>query len=342
MSFTFQPGAVAVIIAAKNAEATIGRAVSSALADSAVGEVVVVDDGSTDHTAAAARQAGDGASRLQVLHLPRNLGPAAARNRAIQMSQAPYVTVLDADDYFLPGRMARLFAQMEGCDFIADDLLRVVEGRELAPPRTLMGQGAIQPRDLTLEAFALANVSRRGRSRQELGFLKPVMRRSFLQQQALRYDETLRLGEDFVLYAQALARGARFRLVEACGYVAVERAGSISGSHGTAELAALLDACEALGCEPGLSPADRNALAAHRRHVRSKLHHRRVLDAKRRSGLASALGVLVSDLSGAAHVLKQTVADRLDRLRPSDDAGPGAEAEEIKLYNWNASQHSSL
>jgi succinoglycan biosynthesis protein ExoU len=315
MGVARHPGMVGVIIAARNAQATIARAVQSALADPAVGEVVVVDDGSTDNTAAAARSANDGSDRMQVLHMPHNLGPAAARNRAIAVSSTPYLAVLDADDYILPGRMGRLLAQMEDHDFVADDLLRVVEGREDSPPSRLLGDSIALPRDLSLAEFAMANISRRGRNRQEMGFLKPLIRRAFLQAHGLAYDETLRLGEDFVLYAQALARGARFRLVEACGYVAVERADSISSAHGPAELAALLKASEALAREPGLSQADRRGLAMHRRHVRSKLHHRHVLDVRRGAGLAHALGVLATDPGGALYVLSQTLADRLDRAR---------------------------
>jgi len=308
------PGVVAVIIAAKNARSTIARAVRSALAEIAVGEVVVVDDGSTDDTAAVARAADDGSGRLQVLHLPRNLGPAAARNRAIRASTAPYLTVLDADDYWLPGRLACLLAEMKDHDFVADDLFRVCEGHEEESSKPLIGDGMSLPRNLTLAEFALGNVSRRGRSRQELGFLKPLIRRSFLQGQHLAYDETLRLGEDFVLYAQALARGARFRIIPACGYIAVERQQSISGSHGAAELAALAKACRTLACEPGLTPKDRAALAAHRRHVRFKLHFHRVLQVRRRRGMAPAVVAMVADPLGAAYVLSEAIAARLQRM----------------------------
>ncbi|HEY4032067.1 MAG TPA: glycosyltransferase family 2 protein [Caulobacteraceae bacterium] len=315
MGAAAHPGVVCVIIAAKNARATIARAVSSALAEVAVGEVVVVDDGSTDDTAALARSVDDGTDRLQVLHLPRNLGPAAARNRGIRASSAPYITVLDADDYWLPGRLQTLLAEMKDHDFVADDLLRVVEGREDEPPATLTGGALTLPADISLADFALANVSRKGRDRQELGFLKPVMRRAFLQDHNLAYDETLRLGEDYVLYAQALARGARFRLIPACGYVAVERAASISGSHGAAELGPYAKASRALLDEPGLSPKERAALAGHARQVRSKLHFQKVLAVRRRRGMAPALGVMIGDPLGAAYVLSQALAARLARWR---------------------------
>jgi succinoglycan biosynthesis protein ExoU len=309
------PGVVCVIIAARNARATVARAVGSALAERAVGEVVVVDDGSTDDTAAVARSADDGSGRLQVLHLPHNLGPAAARNRGVKASSAPYITVLDADDYWLPGRLAVLLSEIKDHDFVADDLLRVAEGREGVTPTTLLDRALRLPADLSLAQFVLGNVSRRGRDRQELGFLKPLVRRAFLQEHHLAYDESLRLGEDFVLYAQALARGARFRLVPAAGYVAVERPASISGSHGAAELAALAKASRSLLQERGLTVKDRAALAAHGRHVRFKLHFHRVLAVRRRRGMAPALGVMIADPLGAAYVLSQALSARLARLR---------------------------
>jgi succinoglycan biosynthesis protein ExoU len=315
MSVGQHPGTVCAIITARNARRTIGRAVRSALAETAVGEVVVVDDGSADDTAAVARAADDGSGRMQVLHLPHNLGPAAARNRAIAASSSPYLAVLDADDYWEPGRVARLLLQIRDHDFVADDLLRVVEGREDEPPVTLMGDAAHLRGDLDLATFALANISKRGRDRQELGFLKPLMRRAFLQRTGLRYDETVRLGEDFILYATALARGARFRLAPPCGYVAVDRPGSLSASHGAADLAALLTACQTLAQEPGLSARDRHALAAHRRHLRSRLHFRRVLDVRRSRGMATALSVMAADPAAALYVLSEALAARINRFR---------------------------
>jgi succinoglycan biosynthesis protein ExoU len=136
--------------------------------------------------------------------------------------------------------------------------------------------------------FVEANISRPGRPRGELGFLKPVMRRAFLERHALGYDERLRLGEDFDLYARMLLAGARFRLVATCGYLAIERPDSLSAQHSAADLAALVGADDRMLARP-LRGDDRAILALHRGQCAQRWHHRHFLDAKRRSGLVRAL-----------------------------------------------------
>jgi succinoglycan biosynthesis protein ExoU len=91
---------ICVIIAARDAAATVGRAIRSALAEPEVAEVLLVDDGSRDRTADEALAADDGTGRLLVLSLDRNRGPAFARNHAIARSTAPLLSILDADDFF--------------------------------------------------------------------------------------------------------------------------------------------------------------------------------------------------------------------------------------------------
>ncbi len=89
-----------VIIAAYNAERTVAAAVRAALAQT-VGdlEVIVVDDGSQDRTAAVVQQLGD--PRVQLLSQV-NKGPAVARNLAIGESHGTYLSFLDSDDLWLP------------------------------------------------------------------------------------------------------------------------------------------------------------------------------------------------------------------------------------------------
>jgi succinoglycan biosynthesis protein ExoU len=306
---------VGVIIPAHNAEATIARAVISALGEPECREVVVVVDGATDDTVEAARAADDGSGRLKVIALAQSGGPAAARNLALAESRAPWVCPLDSDDYFLPGRLGRMRAETGYCDFVADDLLRVMEDRTNCAPHPMIGDRIKLPTCLSFEMFVLANISRAGLPRAELGFLKPLMRRSFLESHHLAYDPALRLGEDFVLYATALALGAKFKILPPCGYVAVERASSISGSHGAAELRALVGASRRM---EGLHLAadERKALREHRAHVADKLALREFLDAKRAAGLRGAAAVLAKRPAAAPYIVTTIASDVIRRAAP--------------------------
>jgi succinoglycan biosynthesis protein ExoU len=315
---------VAVIIPAHNAQSTIERAVSSALHEPQAAEVIVVADGATDGTAAAARRADDDTGRLMVIELPRSGGPAAARNLALAASKAPWVCPLDSDDYFLPGRLARMRAETGYCDFVADDLLRVVEGHLDAPPHPMIGERLNLPCCLSFEDFVRANISRPHLPRAELGFLKPLIRRGFLQTHGLAYDQSLRLGEDFVLYARALALGAKFKILPPCGYVAVERAASISGSHGAAELRALVQASREMESLQ-LTPDECAALREHRAHVSAKLALREFLDAKRQAGLIGAAAVLARAPAAAPYVMA-TVASDVWKRRSLRNPHPPAQA----------------
>jgi succinoglycan biosynthesis protein ExoU len=311
---------VCVIVAAYNGERTIGRAVASALREPEVREVVVVDDASTDATSARAAGADDGSGRLAILRHDRNRGPAAARNLALRSSSADLVAVLDADDFVVPGRFARLLA-MSDWDMIADNIAFLPESRAAEFAFTELRDFPANGRLMELDTFVAGNIPRHGVMRGELGFLKPLMRRDFLVRNGLDYDEGLRLGEDFILYCQALAAGARFRLTDQCGYVAVERMHSLSGRHRTADLAALAGAHERLLGLAGLPADDRALVERHLGHVRRKLHHRDFLDRKHSSGLPRA----VTDYAGRPATLwriAQDVArDKLRRRRGYDGAG---------------------
>ncbi|NBO18943.1 MAG: glycosyltransferase family 2 protein [Proteobacteria bacterium] len=254
---------ICIIIAAYNASATIARAVHSALAEPEVAEIVVVDDASSDDTPAAARACDDGSGRLKVLTQSKNAGPSAARNRAIAESSAPWLAVLDADDFFLPGRMRGLLSFADGADMVADNMWQVAEQDVNGPRRSLLSPAPSQSRAVGFSEFVRSNVSRPGRQRAELGFIKPLMRRAFLDAHNIRYQEHMRLGEDFELYARALALGARLLLVPAQGYVSVVRENSLSGRHSETDLKHLRDCDEALLANLPLPQQDRAALRAH-------------------------------------------------------------------------------
>ena len=97
---------VSVIIPVRNGEAFVAEAVRSALNQAGVvTEVVVVNDGSTDRTGAVL--AGIGSPALRVIELDRSGGGAAARNLAVAEARAELIAFLDADDLFLPRKLAQ-------------------------------------------------------------------------------------------------------------------------------------------------------------------------------------------------------------------------------------------
>lgn len=282
---------VSVVIAAHNAANTIQRAVDSVLAQPQTAEVIVVDDASTDDTAARARAADDGSRRVKVLSLPVNAGPSAARNHAIGESKAPWIAILDADDYFLPGRLEKLLAFAAGADFIADDPLQEEESAAERRRKSLLNlHPATPPRQIGFSEFVLSNISDPARPRGELGFLKPLMRRDFLEAHGLRYQERLRLGEDYEFYARALAHGARFLLVPPQGYVAVMRPDSLSGRHTEADLRNLRDCDRALEGLAGLTAGDKTALRRHYLSVDCRLQWRLLINAVKERDAGAALG----------------------------------------------------
>lgn len=304
------PETVCVIIAAKNAADTIARAIRSALREARVAEVVVVDDGSTDATAEISRAADDGSGRLNILVLETNRGPAFARNHAIANSTASLIAILDADDFFLKGRFDAVL-DTEDWDFVADNIVFIdVERADAGEPD--VPDFAAEPYILDLQGFIEGNISKRGVRRGEIGFLKPVMRRSFLEAHGLRYREELRLGEDYDLYARALVRGARYKIVHTCGYGAVVRADSLSGRHKTLDLKRLYEADRAILAAPGLPAAARALLRRHERHIRARYELRHFLDIKRNAGLAAAALHALRNPAALPAIIGGVAADKFD------------------------------
>ncbi|MDB5028049.1 MAG: glycosyl transferase family [Candidatus Eremiobacteraeota bacterium] len=96
---------VAVVIPAYNAGTTLGETLASVRAQTAAPrEVIVVDDGSHDDTAAVAEAAGVTVLRVQ------NGGVSAARNSGAARSQAAWIAYLDADDLWAPEMLASLWS----------------------------------------------------------------------------------------------------------------------------------------------------------------------------------------------------------------------------------------
>jgi len=96
---------VAIIIPCYNYGRFLGEAIESALAQTVQpDEILVVDDGSTDDTAAVASYHGD---RVRYVH-QENEGPSSARNHGIRITESQWMLFLDADDVLDPRAIEEL------------------------------------------------------------------------------------------------------------------------------------------------------------------------------------------------------------------------------------------
>lgn len=117
---------VSVVIPVFNRPAAVRRAIDSALAQTCQDfEIIVVDDGSTDATAAAVEALAD--RRITLIRHERNRGGSAARNTGIRASSAAYIAFLDSDDEWLPTKLER---QLEVFDRSSEMLALVYTGAE--------------------------------------------------------------------------------------------------------------------------------------------------------------------------------------------------------------------
>lgn len=103
---------ISVIMPAHNARRFIAEAIESALAQTRPPlEVVVVDDASSDDTAAVAEAFGE---PVKVLRQLRNTGPGACRNAGVRASRGEYLAFLDADDAWEPDHLEKLSSLLAG------------------------------------------------------------------------------------------------------------------------------------------------------------------------------------------------------------------------------------
>lgn len=239
---------LAVVVPCYNVERYLQRAFDSAFAQTWTNfHIYAVDDGSSDRTAQILKS---NAARCSFVSQPR-AGAAAARNRAIQMSDSPFVAFLDADDEWLPTKLERQVVLLK-----QDPTLGLVCSR-------------CSVREPGIERYAgsaLPGIPNSGRLFEHLVrncfVFTPtvVVRRSCLEEVGL-FNESLAVSEDFNLWLRIAARWRICFLPEVLA-ITHKRAGSLSASiapeqrlqNGIASLKDVQSRCAEL------SPAEARAL----------------------------------------------------------------------------------
>lgn len=224
--------AVSIVVPCFNAEAFIHEALISIQAQSFTDwECLIVDDCSTDGSAAVLKAMAAEDPRIKPILLPVNGGASVARNTALDAATGTWVTLLDADDVYAPDRLARLVALAEdkAADMVFDD-----QAIADFPSTRQVGRafhwidGPAMPFDRD-RFFHLS--AQFGRSLNP-GYMKPLFSRAFIEEHRLRYDPQFRSGQDYLFYANAFAQDPRCFACDYPGYVYRRRKGSLSRSGG--------------------------------------------------------------------------------------------------------------
>jgi glycosyltransferase involved in cell wall biosynthesis len=107
-----QHAEVSIIMAAYNGEQYLAQAIDSVLAQTfGDWELLVIDDGSTDHTAEIVKEFSTRDQRIRYVYQP-NAGQANARNTGIEMARGNLIAFLDQDDLWIEHKLALQIAEM--------------------------------------------------------------------------------------------------------------------------------------------------------------------------------------------------------------------------------------
>lgn len=201
------PVTVSVVIPSYRAEATLRRAALSALDQTMRDlELIIVDDASDDGTWKLVLELQRKDGRVRAIRHRQNLGKPIAMNRAIGCARGHWIAVLDADDWYDPRRLAALIAigEAQHVDLVADNqfLFDVRANRIVGTAWTPAATHWL----LGFDAFLAGADAYRSFN---LGMLKPVLRRDFIQRSGLAYAEAARNGQDFFYLLEFYLRGGR-------------------------------------------------------------------------------------------------------------------------------------
>jgi glycosyltransferase involved in cell wall biosynthesis len=196
---------LSVIVPVFNGEDTLATALASILNQrGAALEIIVVDDGSIDASAMVARQFGHNV----ICVAQTNQGPAAARNRGLELAHGAFIGFLDADDRWPNARVEhhmQLFAQAPDTEIVIGptQTVRLAPGDGEAPVPVL-------PAPLI---------------QQQLG--SATCRRSVFDRVGM-FDPALRIGEDKDWLQRVLAARVAIRLTRAVALEYRLRPGSLT------------------------------------------------------------------------------------------------------------------
>lgn len=170
-SYIVMSNLVSIIVPAYNAEITIIDTINSVVAQShKEWEMLIADDCSKDNTRAVVTEWAGRDPRIRLLALPKNAGPALARNACLAQAKGDWLAFLDSDDFWLPEKLERsiAFAREKSAALVFTDFRRISPdgasiGRLIKVPASLnyaqlLGNTAIATSTVVINAKMVGNL----------------------------------------------------------------------------------------------------------------------------------------------------------------------------------------
>lgn len=309
---------VSVIVPAYNTRDYIVPALQSVLGQTLEDhEIIVIDDASSDGTSDAVRTIND--PRIKLITCSTNGGAAVARNIGLRTARGEWIALLDSDDWYGRRRLEIMVqrASATKSDMYADDILFVRTG-QTEPWSSLLrqsGQSFAAPFSIGPVKFVDSDIY--GKPSLHLGLSKPLMRRQFLVGNNLAYDPNLRMGQDFWLYLNSLAKGARFTVDPEGHYYYRSRPGSLVKQSQVKRLELYCAAAAAFMARPAdkrTAPINR-ALERSLIAIRRNLAYYRVVEPLKQGRVPRAVGLALRNPLFFRHALTRVLRAKIQATR---------------------------
>lgn len=319
---------VSILMVARNAARYIDVAIRSAREQSFSDiEIVIVDDGSRDDTAQIARTHAQHDERVRLFEGPQK-GLSAVRNISLDAARGRFAMVLDSDDILHPRHVEWLIAGQvqRGAEICATNMIEFREEGPSVSARPFAGDRAwLEARQVELQEFVARGMM--GGKGASLGYLKPMFDLAFLRANAVRYDESLRIGEDFDLVVRSMLAGARYHYLPHATYYYRRHAASISHRLAHRDLEGLLSATNAYSgmTDKGIA----SIINARRKNLEAALLHLDVIAAIKAGKLIRAFKLSAGHQATRRMTLSTLYEAVAKRIGMPDPSGRPAQFESL-------------
>lgn len=189
-------------------------------------EAICIDDGSTDGSAAILDAYAAKDSRIKVIH-KQNGGVSSARNRGIEESTAPYISMVDSDDFLAPDALEKLLeaAQKDDCDLVCCTMKKIYSNGHTETEQSGFAAGIHDAAPSDIYRFAMRSPCCK------------LYKRDIIEREKIRFPLNVPICEDDVFVVTYWFYVKRFYMLNEPLYSYLQSESSVLKKLGNGELA---------------------------------------------------------------------------------------------------------